>query len=164
LLHNDGYLPVIKKQLDHNHIDYKIIGYREKWKGWLWRTSLILECLRTNHQPDDLIVLFDGFDTIFTGKKEQLLSKYHSFNTDVVFGIEMNDSHQSSCAIKYLYFPIIRKLFGSNDKYMLNGCSFMGSAQSLIKIYERIQNYCRETGATDDQYALNNISLQGIDY
>jgi hypothetical protein len=161
--HDKGYLPVLKSQLKQNGINFKIIGYGDKWKGWKWRTDQILKYLKT-HNPTDVIMVIDGYDVIVPGNKGQIMKKYRSFNTDVVFGIEMTDSLEPSYGIDYIYFPIIKSSFDINSQYMMNGGSFMGTAKSLIKIYERIKKYYKNTDTTDDQLALNNISLKDIQY
>jgi hypothetical protein len=161
---SEGYFPVLKRQMDSNEINYKVLGYGEKWKGWIWRTNKMIRHLKKNYLPDDIIMIIDAYDVLFCGDKESIMKKYRSFNTDVVFGVELNDSQEFSFPISYISFPLIELYFGANGYYMLNGGSYMGTVQSIIKILEKIRDYSKETGITDDQYALNNISLDDIDH
>ncbi len=161
--HDDGYFPVLVKQMKDAHIHYHILGYGQKWKGWTWRTQLILNYLK-NHNPDDIVMVIDGYDVLVVGNEKDIIRKYNEFNTDIVFGIHLSLSQDFSIFVKYITHPIIRSYFKTNNEHMMNGGSFMGKAKTLIIIYEKMIKYCMETGTTDDQIALNNISLNGINY
>jgi hypothetical protein len=161
---NDGYLPILKDQMDKDNVNYKIIGYGEKWGGWTWRTDKILKYINESHQPEDIIMVIDGYDVLYVGDEDNIMKKYRSFNTDVVFGVELNDSVEYSYVSHYIAFPIEKKYFATNNKYVKNGGSYIGTAKSLIKLYQLMKEYSIKTGITDDQYALNNISLEGISH
>jgi hypothetical protein len=161
---DEGYLSILKKQFQDDNVNYKIIGYGEKWGGWTWRTDKILEYIRKNHHPDDIIMVVDGYDVLYVGNEKDIMKKYRSFNTDLVFGVELNDSVDYSYISKYVSFPIEKIYFDTDTEYIKNGGSFIGTAGALVKIYERMKAYSKKTGQSDDQLALNNISLKGISY
>ena len=159
---NDGYLPILKDQLEKGGVNYKIIGYGEKWGGWTWRTNKMMKYIRDNHDPDDVIMVVDGYDILFVGDEQSVMKKYRSFDTEVVFGVGLNDSIDYSYLAHYVTFPIERSYFKAEDRYMKNGGSYMGTARSLLKLYRRLKKFCKKTGNKDDQLALNNMSLNGI--
>lgn len=159
----EGYLPVLRKQLEDRDIPFEIIGLGEKWGGWKWRTDQIIDYLKNNHNKDDIVMIVDGYDILIPGTKQDIMTKYKKFKTDVVFGVEPCDSQNISKAIQKVYLSALKKFFGSG-KYIKNGGSFMGRTESIIKIYERIKKYYDEQDTTDDQIALNGISLKGIDH
>ncbi len=68
---NEGYLPVLKHQLKKININYKILGYGQKWNGWMWRTILLIDYLKT-HKPDDIIMIVDGYDVLLVGNEKDI--------------------------------------------------------------------------------------------
>jgi hypothetical protein len=161
--HNEGYLPVLEHQLKKTNINYKILGYGQKWNGWMWRTTLLIDYLKT-HKPDDVVMVIDGYDVLLVGNEKDIMDKYKSFKTDIVFGVHFTKSQQYSAIVRYITHPIGKSYFNTTDEHMKNGGSFMGKAKSLINMYERIIEYSKKTGITDDQTALNNIFLNDIDH
>ena len=160
---DDGYFRVLKQELTDAKIDHKILGYGQKWEGWVWRTNLILNYLKSLN-PNDIVMVIDGYDVLMVGNEKDIMKKYLSFNTDIVFGVHHSESQYFPLVIDYISHPFVRAYFKTSDKHMKNGGSFMGSAKGLIELYQRILKYSQETGTTDDQLALNNISLQGLNY
>lgn len=159
----DGYLRVLKRELDDAGIGYKILGYGQKWEGWVWRTNLILNYLKTLN-PNDIVMVIDGYDILMVGSEQDIMKKYLDFKADIVFGVHLSKSQYISPIVKYLAHPVVKAYFHTTDEHMKNGGSFMGSVKSLIMLYERILKYSLDTGTRDDQLSLNNISLEGLDY
>lgn len=162
--HIDGYMEILKNQLNEKKINYNILAYGEKWGGWNWRCKQIINYLKHNHEPDDLIMIIDGYDVLMLGNENDIIDKYKKFNTDVLFGIHNSPIQDYSALVNTIFYPIIKKYFNTSTHYIKNGGSFMGTAKSLIKIYQRIIDYYNKTKIDDDQVALNNIYLDDIDY
>jgi len=160
---SDGYLPALKHHLVKNKIKHQILGYGQKWGGWIWRINIIMDYLR-KCQPNDIVMIIDGYDIIVKGTEDSILRKYREFNTDIVFGVHYSDITDYSFVHKTINIAAIKQYFKTNNKYVMNGGSFMGSVEGIYEIYRRILMYNKKTGIKDDQIALNNISLKGLNY
>jgi hypothetical protein len=159
----EGYLRVLRHQLKKSNINHKILGYEQKWGGWVWRTNLLLNYLKSI-DPNDIVMVIDGYDVLMVGNEKDIIKKYLDFKTDIVFGVHLSESQSFSPFVEYISHPIAQTYFNTYEKHMKNGGSFMGSSKSLITVYERILKYSQDTNTTDDQLALNNILLDDIDH
>ncbi len=160
---NDGYMPILKKQLENSKIKYDILGFGEKWKGWLWRTQLILNYLK-KCKPDQIVMFVDGYDIVIVGIEQDILKKFKEFDTDIVIGVHLSGSQEYDVLFKFLYALTTKYYFSCNGDYILNAGCIMGKAKNMIDLYQRILDYSKKHDVTDDQRILNNICLKNLNF
>jgi hypothetical protein len=162
--HADGYLNVLRNKLESAEVKHSVLGYGQKWGGWIWRLKLILTYLKESHQPDDIIMIVDGYDVILTGSRDGILRKYQEFGKDVIFSVHRSKSQKYSFIVEFSTRLISNWFFKNKNQFMKNGGGYMGTAKTLIIIIERMLKYSLLTGQRDDQVILNNIYLEDINH
>ena len=88
--HNNGYFKALKKSAKIFNYNFKVLGYKKKWEGLIWKFKLMLNNL--NNLPDDEIVVFcDGFDVIVNKDSGELINFFRNQNKDILFGWEASN-------------------------------------------------------------------------
>jgi hypothetical protein len=136
--HNEKYFNILKKSCPN----IIILGYGDKWINFYTKIHKILDFCKTKN-PDDIICIIDGFDTIVLSSLDELLDKYKSLNYDIVFSKAMNPHN---IFLKYTQ----DKIFGKCNDSHLNSGMHIGNVESIIKFWKNI-NYNDD----DQQYASN---------
>jgi hypothetical protein len=135
--HSERYFELLKKSCP----DIIVLGYGEKWNG-LYNKIISTVNFCKSKQPDDIICFIDGFDSVVLTSKEEILEKYKSFNTPLVFS---QDISTSSIIIKYGQ----DKVFGKCKNARLNSGLYIGTAETIIDFWKDM----KKTEASDQAYA-----------
>uniref|UniRef100_A0A6C0JNW7 PLOD1-3-like GT domain-containing protein n=1 Tax=viral metagenome TaxID=1070528 RepID=A0A6C0JNW7_9ZZZZ len=120
--------------------------------------------------PDDIVCFVDGYKSVVLSLKEEILEKYKSFNTPLVFS---QGFRPSTFFTKYLQ----DKLYGLCKYKRLNSGLYIGTAESIIDFWKDIKEKeddksyatltCRKINymKIDDEYKLfyDYSSLDKID-
>lgn len=129
---------------------YQFLGAGCRWKGFISsKIQCILDfCLE--HEQYDFICIIDGYDVLASGPVLELIRKYKTFNTDIVYGGEKTNllNHCHTDTIKYHDLSPIKY-----RKY-INGGFCIGKRHSLIKLYQWIIQKSSEIHTEDDQKIL----------
>lgn len=145
--HEEGYYKILAEQLKKLSHDYKIIGFNKKWQGFYQRFYDFYKYLNT--QDDNLIILFtDGFDSIILENEKTILKKYLSYNKKIVYGIE---------DLQNTIKKLSQKIVFTNEKYVINGGSYIGQNKYLKKMFKNILDiYGKDNLLLDDQMIINH--------
>lgn len=149
--HNKGYLDVLKQNFETHGETLNILGYGEKWKGFTWKYKLMKDFIQ--NLPDDEIVIFmDGYDVLFINK-ENIISKFQTFNKNIIFGV---DTHPKST--KILYNKIFHNCFISNN-IDINSGLYMGYVKHLKSLLKKLchKDVCDDP-KMDDQKLIIKLS------
>ena len=57
--------------------DLHVLGRDQKWQGFLWRWTLVLDAVEAL-DPDEVVSVVDGYDVVLAGPAELLEKLYHS--------------------------------------------------------------------------------------
>ena len=82
--HTERYFNILKESCPN----IIILGYNDKWINFYTKIHKILDFCKTKN-PDDIICIIDGFDTIVLSSLDEILDKYKSLNYDIVFSKAM---------------------------------------------------------------------------
>lgn len=164
---SDGYFPVLKKICKKNNHELVVLGYGEKWKGWVWRSKMFINYV-SKCDPDEIIMIVDAYDVMVLASHKEIMKKYKKFKCDILFSASCVDSGQPN--ISWLYrnviFNQVKNYFDVPDykSYILNAGTFMGKASKIHELYNRLYKRYVKTLVLDDQTNLNNIRLTGLNY
>ena len=143
--HSERYFELLKKSCP----DIIVLGYGEKWNGFYDRIKASVSFCKSK-QPDDIICFVDGFDSVILTSKEEILEKYKSFHTPLVFS---EDIPSNSIIMKYGQ----DKVFGKCKNKRLNSGLYVGPAEYIIDFWKDMQE-------TDNDQAYASKKCNKIDY
>lgn len=150
--HSTRYFPLFIQSLERNNIDYKILGFGQKWKGFSWRFSLVYDYI--NSLSDNDIVMFtDAFDCMLLSDMNEIESKFKKSNKEFIISAE---SEQYSL---WAYF--FNKVFDKCNNNLLNAGLYIGYVYKLKEILQELLNTYKKDDNDDDQqlftsYCKNN--------
>ena len=80
-----------ERSLKYNNIPYKVLGLNEKWLGYGWKLSLLKQELEIyKDDKDQIILVTDGYDVLFSGGVDQIVAKFQKTNARILFSAESN--------------------------------------------------------------------------
>ncbi|CAH8460793.1 unnamed protein product [Dicrocoelium dendriticum] len=140
--------------------DVKVLGLGTVWSGGDMakfagggqKVRMLRNYLDTLDEKDDSLILFvDGYDVVFTDKKNRLLEEYHKLGSKILFGAE--DFCWPLRNLEKLY-PIV----GPNEKRFLNSGAFIGPVSYIRKLVSMADIADED----DDQLYYTNIFLNEV--
>ena len=128
----------------------------DEWKGGdmnhpggAFKINLLKEEVKHFKDKDDLIIMFtDSYDVLLLGNQESILSTFHKFDANVVFGAEPFCWPDASLKEQY------PEVFEGEKRY-LNSGGFIGYAKDIHEIL----NYAEVEDSDDDQLYYTKIFL-----
>ncbi len=126
--HTESYFNILKESCP----DIIILGDGDKWKNFYTKIHKILDFCKTKN-PDDIICVVDGFDTVVLSSLDEILNKYKLLNYDIVFS---KGSNINNIFDKYTQ----DKLYGRYNNYLLNSGMYIGNVESIIKFWKDINH------------------------
>ncbi len=143
-LNNQGFINYLKPSCEYHKLDSLVLEYDDVFFSNRLKDALVEEYLKT--VPDNAIIFFtDATDAAFLANEKEILTKFDSFNSPLVFSAEIN-------CWPYRGFESIYPQSTSHFKY-LNSGGFIGKAGYLKKIY---RDYPIFTTAYDEPYTWSN--------
>ena len=115
------------------YTDIHVVGQGLPWEGFATLYREILLCLDACHHPDEVVLVTDCYDVVFTGPVDELIAKYNARQGRVILGCE------SECG------PNCRPLVCGDAKVrerFLNSGFVMGKVQQLQQLVTRAQQLC----------------------
>jgi len=168
-----AYFPALRASAAAQGFRFEVIGLGQQWQGFIWANSLMMERARQCN-PDELVLVLDGYDTLVTMRCEQMLAKYDhvcALATEkagfappsprgrwVIFGIE-----HPRTACTWLYWNTMMRmarryhLVPSHGTYYLNTGAILGPAKHVLTYMEQTCEHAKATGNKDDQNTANAL-------
>lgn len=147
--HDSGYLQALKESCDRYGYDLKVLGWGEKWEGFVMRANLYKEYLK-EIPPDEYVVCCDAYDVLALRPAEELLQEIKG--SDKV--ICAFDEHSS--ITDFIYGKPPYEFDGK--KYYANAGMLIGKCEKIIQIYEIM---CKDEKCTkkniEDQALFNGL-------
>lgn len=164
--HHQGYLDVLESMLDKSKISFKILGLNEKWTGFMMRHKYYIEHLTENYSEEDIIMIIDAYDVLVLSDETEIVSKFNSYNADIIFATESPTISQPKTDITTKIQELIKNIMFKtpNGKIVLNGGSCIGKKKQILEMLKLGQKYAIDNNESDDQIVLNNIDISHINY
>ncbi len=142
--------------------DLHVLGRDQKWQGFLWRWTLVLDAVEAL-DPDEVVSVVDGYDVVLAGPAELLEKLYHNAvpNGDaLLFGQEHRQEHSSRL------FWFITEIFHqyhavAPDQPIINAGVCVGTAQLVKELCHTMLAAGRDLPKPDDQKLLNQLVARG---
>jgi hypothetical protein len=141
--HSDG----LYENLINNKFNIKIdvLGWNTKWKGFYDKMIAMYDYSKKKPQ-NDIIIFLDGFDSeINKNIDEKLITKFKSFNCDILIS---RDTNITNPICKYI---INKKYKNKKSTYIGNSGMYMGYSKHLVKLLDTVI----KLNLDDDQVAFN---------
>jgi len=147
ITHHNGYSKLLEKHLIDNNIEYKFLGFGEKWKGWKWRMDLIKQELIKTDCKKYIVAIIDGFDVLMFDDEKTIIEKYKQYDKDIV--LSLNTLEEKNYIITTIYQMINREV---------NGGIYIGNPKKITELFDKIQNdFNFKNKKFDDEIEINNF-------
>lgn len=121
------YLPYLQDTVSNFGSELLILGYKEKWGGYVFKLEKSIEFLNSVN-PLDIVCFIDGYDVICTR------------NLDTLVDIFFNIKNRTGCKIVigkdsgYIPEFISKIYFGTCGNQILNSGTYIGMAGDILEI------------------------------
>jgi hypothetical protein len=156
--------------LQTSQLPYTILAFGEKWQGWRQRMTFYrnaaLAHAATTGNDHSVLVFMDAYDALcMKTTQEDLLSRFHSFQTPIVVGLEKNCG--GNCQRLDGWFEHHASEFGAErpKNQYVNAGLIIGECMELAILYQWIL----DQGFKDDQLGMGHYinafpHLFGLDF
>jgi len=143
--HNDYYYQSMIDACDKLNLQYKVLGYGEKWENYYWKFTLMKEYLQTLDE-NEIIVFIDAFDVLPLLPENEILKRFLNFNKPIVVSSEKLFDN-------YLMNVGYTDIFSKAQKGYCNSGAYMGYVKYLLKMFETMDE--RAINAPNDQIVMS---------
>jgi hypothetical protein len=144
--HSSGYFELLKA----SHPNITVLGWGAKWNGFYDKAAAVCAYC-DNIEPESIVLVVDGFDSIILGTSEQILERFKNANSPLIFSKAMTSTN-----IFHEY--MFRKFFPLCNKSKLNAGLYIGKAGSIIDHWKGIQ-----IGDDDQLHSVKNCEHIKVD-
>lgn len=138
--HSERYFPILLESCNRYDIDLTVLGWNQKWGGFMMKYDLMKEYL-DSLQDTDIVCFVDAYDVIVLQPLDELERKFISMNANIVVAYDTGIFH------KYI--------FGTCKGLRINSGTYIGYVCSLKQMLSQmcIENNCKSK-SLDDQRVL----------
>lgn len=144
--HSDGYFPWLIQSCERHNADLEILGWGQKWQGFAWRLTLMIDYLKSLDQ-NEIVCFIDAYDVVLLkplSKIEERFIKIHKeTKCKMVVAHEDHDS-----MIHYLGANFT---FGTCKGQNVNAGTYVGFANDLIETLEQIYKLNPQFNSDDQE-------------
>ena len=142
---SNGYFRQFVESCKRNDMNLTILGWGMEWKGFTWRLDLIREFLHSpTLRPDDMVCFIDAYDVLVLESSDELVKRFRSFDSDVVFMSEKNPFHTL--------------IFGELcDGHAVNGGCVIGYVHRLKELFDLPTFRKVKQQTSDDQVLWSHV-------
>lgn len=134
----------LRVSASQNDYNLKVLGFGEKWGGWMWRCSLYLEALQ-NEDKNTIIGCIDAYDVLIVQNSEIALKKYRQITENQIVSAVENYWGSNAGRLDEYW-----KKTNFSHCLNLNAGVIFGPVYKLIDAFEWI---LKNGGTHDDQIA-----------
>lgn len=149
------YFPYLKESIKRNGGELIVLGFGEKWKGFTWRYSLVLDKLKELNDYD-IVCYIDGYDIICTKNLETLKNDFIRIkereNCKMIAG---HDKIIEDTVIQKFKKNFAKIYYGRCNNVQLNAGTCIGYAKDIKYIFKNIYEL-KNSNIEDDQLLLTD--------
>ena len=179
--HNERYFELLKQ----SYKDIIVLGWNMKWNGYFDKIQGVLNFCKDKND-DDIILFIDGFNSVII-HTDDIIEKYKSFNSLLVFSKEVNpvsvpnkylkDSYYGLCQLNNLYSGLYigtskaiiefwkdMKINDNDQIYATKKCNLFNDNFIKIDVNNKLfYNYNKYDKITIDNYKITyNLEYPNI--
>ena len=148
---DQGYFRYLLKSCKRHDIRLDVLGWGQKWRGFNWRTQLLLEYLKRLPR-NEIVCVIDAYDVIILEdalkievRFRDLCTKYHS---NIIVGSE-------NPLNSFVLFSA-RLVFGACKGQLPNAGTYIGEARHLLEMLGKFRQVSVKDDA-DDQKIMTDV-------
>jgi hypothetical protein len=149
------YFPYLKESVEKNGGELIVLGFGEKWKGFTWKYSLLLDKLK-EFNKNDIVCFVDGYDVICTRNLESLKNDFIKIhkreNCKIIVGHSKVIVNNFIEKLKKLHGDIY---FGKCNNINLNSGTYIGYVKDVYSIIKSVYEI-KNSDTEDDQILLTS--------
>jgi hypothetical protein len=148
--HPDRYYDSMLDSAKKNDINITILGMGEKWQGFGWKFTKMVEHLEKIN-INEIVMFIDAYDVIFLDNVKKIEEKFLEIKSKNNFKILVGvDLIPNNILHKYAY----NKIFSSNP-HKINSGVYIGYAKDIYSVLLNIKKY-NDMNKMDDQKMFIN--------
>jgi len=142
--HSDGYLPWLLKSCERYNVKLDILGWNQKWQGFVWRFSLMINYLKSL-DPNELVCFIDAYDVILLRPLNEIEEYYNDIvkltGKKIIIGTE--NAHNA-------YIKRMSEfIFDKCKNIQINAGTYLGRAKDLLDVLNNMND--KNKPSDDDQ-------------
>jgi hypothetical protein len=154
--HSESYFPWLQESCKLYNTHLEILGWGEKWQGYTWKFTLMLNYLKTV-DPEELVCFIDGHDVLLLRPLNEIQAYYENINKisnkKIIIGIDLFDSK--------LFKKMATIYFSSCNNFNINSGIYIGKAKDLLEIISKAKG--SSANNADDQVILTEYCITNSD-
>jgi hypothetical protein len=144
--HPDRYYESLLDSAKKNNIDITVLGMGEKWQGFGWKFTKMIEFLEKVNM-NEIVMFIDAYDVIFLDNGQKIEEKFLEIkrknNFKILIGVDLISKSKFH---SYTY----KKIFSSNNPHNINSGVYIGYAKDIYDVLTNIKKN-NDLNNTDDQ-------------
>lgn len=150
---SDGYFPYLMMSCKRHGIKLDVLGWGEKWQGWMWRMRMVRNYL-DSCRDDEPVCFIDAYDVIILQPLDVLEQKFETM---------IPKTHESIVIAQDIAQPTVIEamaviMFGRCKGLRINAGTYIGRAIVIRKILDMLcaKGACNNP-KTDDQVLMTKL-------
>ena len=149
--HPDRYYESLLDSAKKNDIDITVLGMGEKWQGFGWKFTKMIEYLEKVNK-NEIVMFIDAYDVIFLDNVKKIEEKFLEIkkknNFKILIGVDLIPNNRFH---RYAY----KKIFSSNNPNNINSGVYIGYAKDIYSVLSNIKKN-NDLNNMDDQKMFIN--------
>jgi len=149
------YFPYLKESIERNGGELIVLGFGEKWKGFGWKFSLVLEQLKKLNDYD-IVCFVDGYDVICTRNLETIKNDFIKIrNREKCKLIVGHDKVIVDTILQKIIKRYTSVYYGKCNNLSVNSGTYIGYVKDVSSILKNIHEL-KNSNIEDDQILLTD--------
>jgi hypothetical protein len=140
------YMPYLIESCRRNGIELEILGLNQKWEGFMYKITTIIEYLRQIN-PTDIVCFVDGYDVICSKNLNELKREFIELKKQHNCKIVVSSENGLLINLNYFYFERC-------ETKSINSGLYIGFAKDLLELFEKIHKLYLKNTINDDQVLM----------
>ena len=147
----EGYFDYLVKSCKRHGIFLEVLGMGQKWQGFNWRTTILMEYLE-NLPEHELVCIVDAYDVIVTSNACEIMKRFWDMTAQHRVKIIAGCENPLNPMTKWF----ARGIFGSCKNKLLNAGTYIGQVKHLKVFLQSMQQLSNDP-KDDDQQLMTKI-------
>jgi hypothetical protein len=161
--HAERYFPYLKVGAEKHKYNLVVLGWGEKWRGFVWRFQLLKNYLKSLTE-DEVICFIDAYDVLLLKSAERLEQKFHSMTNGDKTKIVISKDTLSSNPVHSAVVSWLQSLaFKQYQGHYINAGTYIGYSSAILKVLEDIEKTFELKDDFNDQAILQEYAIQTQD-
>jgi len=149
---SNGYFEYLQKSCKKYNVDLTVLGWQQKWKGFIWRLRLMRDFVEKQNE-NELIIFIDAYDVILLRNPETLekeFKKMPNSDSSIIVGKERH--------VQFLVEFTSELIFKRCNNTYINAGTYAGYAKNLKLFFKYVFKHVGEA-KDDDQLLFSNYCV-----